>query len=141
MKTSLVKAESSGIIKPGQGYSVISVFKVNLKYNLRSCVFQNANSEWLHCIAAHRKKNSFLEVEKEMAGYDVIAGKMADDATNRTLVAYISGAFGDLGSERADDFCISQLLPDRLKNQYCFKTEKALECLRFIEGERIWLEK
>ncbi len=48
-----------------------------------------------------------------MEGYDVIAGKIADDATNRTLVAYISGTFGDMGSERADEFCIGQLLPEK----------------------------
>lgn len=43
----------------------------------------------------------------------MIAGKIADDATNRTLVAYISGTFGDMGSERADEFCIGQLLPEK----------------------------
>ncbi len=28
-----------------------------------------------------------------------------------------------------------------VSNQYCFKTEKALECLEFVEGEKIWLKK
>lgn len=112
-KTALVKAENGGIIKSGQEYGVISRFEVHLKYDLNSYVFQNADAEWLHCIAAHRKKNSFLEVKQEMEGYDVIAGKIADDATNRTLVAYISGTFGDMGSERADEFCIGQLLPEK----------------------------
>lgn len=83
---------------------------------------------------------SMFEVEKEMARFDVIAGKIADDATNRTLVAYVSGTFGKMGSERADEFCISQLMPGRLNDQYCFKTERALECLRFVEGEKIWLK-
>ena len=76
-----------------------------------------------------------------MAQYDVIAGKIADDATNRTLVAYVSGTFGKMGSRKADDFCISQLLSDRLKDQYCFKTVKAIECLSFVEGEKIWMKK
>lgn len=141
LKTSLIKAENSGIIEPGQEYGIVSMFEVRFVDNLNSYIFQNADSEWLHCIAAHRKKNSFLEVKEKMAEYDVIGGKIADDATNRTLVAYISGTFGDMGSEKADDFCISQLLPERLKDQYCFKTEKALKSLQFVEGEKIWLKK
>ncbi len=141
LKTALAKAEAGMIIEPGQNYGIVSTFEVNLKYNLSSFIFQDADADWLHCIAAHRKKNSFTEIEKEMAQFDVIAGKIADDATNRTLVAYVSGTFGKMGSERADEFCISQLMPERLNDQYCFKTERALECLRFVEGEKIWLKK
>ena len=140
LKTALAKAEAGMIIEPGQNYGIVSTFEVNLKYNLSSFIFQDADADWLHCIAAHRKKNSFTEIEKEMAQFDVIAGKIADDATNRTLVAYVSGTFGKMGSERADEFCISQLMPERLNDQYCFKTERALECLRFVEGEKIWLK-
>lgn len=65
----------------------------------------------------------------------------ADTATNTTLTAYIAGAYGTMGSREADEFCIRQLLPNKLKDQYCFKTEEALECLHFIEGDKIWLKK
>lgn len=141
LKTSLLKAEAEGILESGQTYGIISTFRLQLNYPLDSYMFQTADSEWLHCIAAHRKKNSFADVVKEMENYDVIIGKIADDATNRTLVAYLSGAFGKVGSKTADDFCISQLLPERLKDQYCFRTEKSLECLNFERGEKIWLKK
>lgn len=50
-------------------------------------------------------------------------------------------AFGIMGSKEADEFCIRRLLPNKLKNQYCFKTIKALECLQFMESEKIWLKK
>lgn len=83
----------------------------------------------------------FREVENHMAKYDVIIGKIADDATNTTLTAYIAGAFGMMGSKEADEFCIKRLLPDKLKDQYCFKTIEALECLHFVEGEKVWLKK
>ena len=84
--------------------------------------------EWLHCVAAHRKRLLFLDVEDTMAKYDIIAGKIADDATNATLAAYLVGAFGIAGSKEADD-------------QYCFKTTAALDCLHFVESEKIWLKK
>ena len=79
-----------------------------------------------HCIAAHRKKKMFIEVEREMARYDIIAGKIADDATNATLTAYLAGAFGTAGDKEADDFCIRQLLPNKLKDQYCLKQKPQL---------------
>lgn len=141
LKTSLRKAEAEGILEVGQDYGIISIFSLNLKHQLKSHIFHEADSEWLHCIAAHRKKNSFLQVKEKMTDYDVIIGKIADDATNRTLTAYLAGAFGEIGSDRADDFCIGQLLPERLQNQYCFRTQKALESLKFERGEKVWIKK
>ena len=79
-------------------------------------------------------------IEREMAKYDIIAGKIADDATNATLTAYLAGVFGTAGDKVADDFCIKQLLPNKLKDQYCFKTEAAIKCLKFVKGEKIWLK-
>ena len=40
--------------------------------NLETHIFENADVDWLHCIAAHRKKKMFIEVEREMAKYDII---------------------------------------------------------------------
>ena len=56
-------------------------------------------------------------IEREMAKYDIIAGKIADDATNATLTAYLAGAFGTAGDQEA-----------------------AIECLKFVKGEKIWLK-
>lgn len=39
------------------------------------------------------------------------------------------------------NFVIGRLLPEKLQNQYCFKTVEALECLKFMEAEKIWLKK
>lgn len=141
LKTSIAKAIASEKIESGQDFGYISTFEVSLKNDLMVHIFENADIDWLHCIAAHRKKYSFSEIENEMSQYDVIIGKIADDATNTTLTAYIAGAYGTMGSREADEFCIRQLLPNKLKDQYCFKTEEALECLHFIEGDKIWLKK
>lgn len=141
LKTSIVKAFSNGAISERQNYGFVSKYEVNLKQPLSSYIFPDADIDWLHCIVAHRKRKAFPEIEKKMADYDVIIGKIADDTTNATLTAYIAGAFGNIGSKEADEFCITRLLPEKLKNQYCFKTEAALECLHFVEGEKIWLKK
>ena len=131
---------ATGTIEEGQKFGYISTFEFNLSGNLETHIFENADVDWLHCIAAHRKKKMFIEVEREMARYDIIAGKIADDATNATLTAYLAGAFGTAGDKEADDFCIRQLLPNKLKDQYCFKTEAAIKCLKFVKGEKIWLK-
>ena len=117
-----------------------SIAKAIATGTIETHIFEKADVDWLHCIAAHRKKKMFIEVEREMARYDIIAGKIADDATNATLTAYLAGAFGTAGDKEADDFCIRQLLPNKLKDQYCFKTEAAIECLKFVKGEKIWLK-
>lgn len=140
LRTSLAKAKAAGLIDDAQNYGYISSFEVDLTMELNIYVYEGADVHWLHCIAAHRKKRLFTEVEKEMAKYDVIVGKIADDATNATLTAYLGGAFGVVGSKEADDFCIKQLLPNKLKDQYCFKSEAAISSLRFMKGEKICLK-
>ncbi|MCI5652862.1 DUF3990 domain-containing protein [Lachnospiraceae bacterium HCP1S3_A8] len=139
LKTSIVKAETAGDIQKGQEFGYVSKFEVSLLKDLKIRVFENADADWLHCIAAHRKYQLFADIKQEMARFDIIAGKIADDATNATLVAYLGGAFGMIGERAADDFCIKQLLPDKLKDQYCFKTDQALACLTFVGSEKVWI--
>lgn len=141
LKTSIAKGIANGDIKDDQNYGYISVFAVDMKDELLSHMFEKADVEWLHCIVAHRRRKFFIDLEKELSKYDVIIGKIADDQTNTTLAAYMGGAFGTIGGQEADDFCIRQLLPERLENQYCFRTKKAIECLTFVESERIWIQK
>lgn len=64
MKTAIIKAEVGGIIEAGQNYGIVSKFEVHLKYNLSSYLFHVADTAWLHCIAAHRKKNFVLKRQK-----------------------------------------------------------------------------
>ena len=140
LKTSIAKAIAAGKIEENQNFGYISTYEIKLLKELQIHMFEEADVNWLHCIAAHRKKKLFAEVEHEMAMYDVIIGKIADDATNATLAAYLGGVFGTVGDKETDDFCIKQLLPNKLKDQYCLKTEDALKCLQFVEGEKIWLK-
>ena len=140
LRTSIVKAIATGTIEEGQKFGYISIFEFKLSENLETYIFESADVNWLHCIAAHRKKKMFVEIEKEMEKYDIIAGKIADDATIATLTAYLAGAFGTAGDKETNDFCKRQLLPNKLKDQYCFKTEAAIKCLRFVKGEKIWLK-
>lgn len=114
---------------------VVSTFELVGASSLDIRIFPSADADWLHCIVAHRQETPFEDVASALAKHDVLVGKVANDQTNATLLAYIAGAYGDLGSQRADKICVSLLLPDRLQDQACFRTEKALSCLRFLGSE------
>ena len=121
------------------GFGIVSSYRFNPSESLAIKVFEYADAAWLHCIAAHRKGEPYSHLVKELSRFDIITGKVANDQTNATLLAYIAGVYGPLGSEGADEMCIGLLLPDRLDDQACFRTARSLEHLAFLGGERVWL--
>lgn len=139
-KISATKAKSRGIIPYDEKFAYISFFKVDNIDELKSFAFETADVDWLHYIVAHRKEGSFSEVRKSMLDYDVISGKIANDDTNATIIAYMGNVFGTMGSEQADKMCISLLLPERLKDQFCFRSDKAISKLEFLKSEKVALD-
>ncbi|MBU5479681.1 DUF3990 domain-containing protein [Blautia sp. MSJ-19] len=105
--------------------------------DLAKCAKRKDFGQGFYLTTSKDQAESFLRTSIAKA---IATGKIADDATNATLTAYLAGAFGTAGDEEADDFCIRQLLPNKLKDQYCFKTEAAIDCLKFVKGEKIWLK-
>ncbi|MDO4796602.1 MAG: DUF3990 domain-containing protein [Coriobacteriales bacterium] len=106
---------------------------------LRVLEFEDADTAWLRCVVAHRRRRSFPELVEQLAPFDVIVGKIANDQTNITLALYMDGVFGAVGSAEAERACVTQLLPNRLRDQYCFRSERALKCLRFAGSETVWM--
>jgi hypothetical protein len=139
VNASIKKAIAQGIITQEQSYGYVSVFEYHEMGGISKYIYENADSNWLHCIVGHRKKNTFPSIVDNMMSYDIIAGKIADDRTNITITTYLIGGYGTVGSTLADDICISQLIPERLKDQYCFRTNRALKCISFVESEKIWI--
>lgn len=139
-KISATKAKSRGDIPNTEKFAYISFFKVSDIDDLESFAFKTADVDWLHCIVAHRKEGSFTEARKAMQDYDIISGKIANDDTNATIIAYMGNVFGAMGSEQADKMCISLLLPERLKDQFCFRSDKAISKLEFLKSEKVALD-
>ena len=137
---SLRKAIANGITGEGQTYGVVSVFQCAKEelMELSICEFEAADARWLECVVAHRRAKGFDEVIKQYGGYDVIGGKIANDATNAVITAYMAGLYGAVGSERASRLCVSLLLTERLTDQYCFRTQRALDALHFTGSYRVW---
>ena len=139
VRPSIRKAVAQGSISPNQNYGYVSRFEFYKKEDIAEYLFETADKDWLHCVIGHRKNNTFPEIVEAMKKYDIIGGKIANDQTNITITTYLIGGYGDIGSTKADDFCISQLIPERLTDQYCFRTNKALDCIKFSGSERIWI--
>lgn len=139
-KISAAKAKSKGLIPQSEKFANISFFKVSKADTLKNFYFETADTDWLHCIVAHRKENAFTDIKKSMKDYDVISGKIANDDTNATIIAYMGNLYGSMGSEQADKMCISLLLPERLQDQFCFRTEKAVSILEYLKSEKVALE-
>lgn len=138
INVSLKKAKAQGMIAEEQEFGVISTFRYHHSEHITKYIFSDADADWLHCVVGHRKADAFPAVVKAMKQYDVIAGKIADDATNVTIITYLVGAYGAIGSVEADGLCISRLIPERLKDQICFRTNAGVKCLEFVESGQIW---
>ena len=102
--------------------------------------FENTDLDWLNCVVGNRKKKYRYLAEKWI-DFDILSGKVANDDTSTVINAYLLGIYGEIGSEIAGQTAISNLEPENLKNQLCFRTEKALSKLHFVTSENVELVK
>jgi hypothetical protein len=114
----------------------VSVYKFHINPALQIHCFQTADIHWLHFVASNRNSLLFPDYREKLSCFDIVGGKIADDRTATILNAYISGDYGEPGTSRADSFAIEGLLPERLRDQFCFRTELALSSLAFLRSER-----
>ncbi len=114
----------------------ISVFRFRSNSDLLIRTFEDANLDWLHFVAANRNRDLFRELFQSFETADIVGGKIANDNTSRVLAGYVTGLFGAPGSDLADAFAIQSLLPNRLKDQFCFRTYKSLQALEFVRSDR-----
>ena len=134
VKSSIGKALKNGIEISDKSKGYLSIFNVN-QDGLLIHEFETADSEWLHCVAAHRMKGILPRELEKWEKYDVIAGKIANDTTNQVITAYINGLYGEVGSEEADETAIRLLKPEKLTDQICIRTQKAIKKLNYIDFE------
>lgn len=108
------------------GTPLVSVYEVceSDLNELKLLVFNSANENWLEYIAANRTGKAVDE------SFDVVIGPVANDQAIRTVNNYLKGYF-------SEKIAIELLLPQKLKDQYAFKTEKALALLKFMEAKSV----
>ena len=114
----------------------VSTFRYTRSMDVSVHIFQGPDIDWLHFVASNRNDRLFRDETTIFAAMDIIGGKIANDNTATVLNLYVTGAYGEPGTVRADQFAIELLLPNRLQDQFCFRSEKALNTLEFVKGER-----
>ena len=104
------------------GRKTITVFEFdeNSMNKLNVLIFYKADEDWLKYAANNRRKENAAD------DYDIVAGPVANDRTAPVIAAYFSGIYDEAET-------IKRLLPQRLKDQYAFKTTNALNYLTFCE--------
>ena len=141
IKTSLKKAQNIGDAPFSQDYGYVTSFRFeDTEDNISIYTFDQADREWLWFIAQNRRKQLAERLSDMLRpiifGADIIIGKIANDTTNPVITTYLNGLYGDILSDEAIEFAIKQLMPDHLVDQYCFLTDKALNCLKFQEARK-----
>ncbi len=135
LKQSIKRAKIRNIVSEDWNKGIISCYKYHASADLNIKYFYNADIDWLHFIVSNRKNNIFSHLLNQYSEYDIIGGKIANDITARTIQTYLNQGYGEPGSDIADRIIIELLLPDRLKDQFCFKNTKAISCLEFVKGD------
>lgn len=103
------------------GLPQVSVFEYDTRKadQLRLLQFDGATAEWLAFVGANRRA-------EKTDGYDIVQGPVANDNTMPTLRLYFAGVY-------SEEEAIKRLLPQKLRDQYAFRTERALDALLFSE--------
>lgn len=128
LTTSKQQAKNWAIYKANRfhGEAILSIFEIDETFfsQLNVKQYHSPTVEWLDMISNFRMGKSHED------DFDLIIGPVADDGTMDVLQSYFLGI---LKPEQA----IENLMTFKLKDQYVFKTTKALKLLTFIGGENV----
>lgn len=141
LSSSVRKAFSKGLIKEEQKYGYVSSFRFDGDPEDYSYYeFNKADNEWLNFVSLNRRTsiaNSIInKINPEVFKAEIISGKIANDTTNPVITAYLNGLYGDISQSNSANIAISLLLPEKLKDQYCFLSQRAIKGLTFIKVEK-----
>lgn len=99
---------------------VVTAYNVDEKKmaELQVLVFEKPDADWLRFVASNRKGESVPEE------WDIISGPVANDRTMPVIDLYLEGMYDE-------EEAIKRLLPQKLKDQYAFKTGRAIALLEY----------
>ena len=109
-------------VRLGQQQSCVSVYEVEEEKlsALRVLRFDKPDKDWLRFVVANRKGIAPTEQ------WDLICGPVANDQTMPVIDLFLDGMYDE-------DETIKRLLPQKLKDQFTFKTQEAILLLQCKE--------
>ena len=108
------------VLRRAEGTALVSVYEVDDENfrKLEILKFDAPDAGWLRYVTANR----IGRVPE--TSHDVVVGPVANDNTMPVLNLFFKGAY-------SEEEALRRLLPQRLKDQYAFKTDIALSCLEY----------
>ena len=106
----------------GTGTPTISVYEFDETKleNLKILKFEKANKKWLNFVVANR--DNTVNDQK----WDIVVGPVANDRTMPVIRLFVAKVYTATETLR-------RLLPQKLHDQYIFKTQASLQFLKFQE--------
>ena len=116
----------TSVLRRGDGVAIVSAYAVDeIRLGaLRVLRFDGPTVDWLRFVSRNRNERM------DDSAYDIVSGPVANDNTMPVLNLYFKGAY-------TEDEALRRLLPQRLRDQFAFKTEGALAYLSFREAIRV----
>ena len=110
----------------GEGTPIVTCYEVDecKLSQLKTLRFMKADRAWLDYIASYRKGIAVPD------DYELVVGPVANDQTTQTLTLYLDGY---LDADRA----LEMLLPQRLKDQFAFRTAAGIALLQLSEVRNV----
>ena len=110
----------------GEGSQIITVYDLDEESleKLDVLRFDSASEQWLKFVSKNRYLKDYTD------DFDVVIGPVANDRTMPVIRLYFAGIYDEAET-------VKRLLPQKLKDQYAFKTEKALKILRCSEVKQL----
>ncbi len=123
LTSSLEQAERWAVLtteRRGEGNPTITVYEFDESKlaDLKLLQFEKANKKWLDFVIANREKSTVTHK------WDIVIGPVANDRTMPVIRLFLAKVYTAAETLR-------RLLPQKLHDQYTFKTEKALQYLKF----------
>ena len=123
LTSSLEQAERWAVLtteRRGEGNPTITVYEFDESKlaDLKLLQFEKANKKWLDFVIANREKSTVTHK------WDIVVGPVANDRTMPVIRLFLAKVYTAAETLR-------RLLPQKLHDQYTFKTEKALQYLKF----------
>jgi hypothetical protein len=104
--------------------AVVSIYEFDEKSysDLKVIHFPEPNAEWLDMVCKCRSNVQYIH------RYDIVTGKIANDTVGETVSYVVQGIM------RPED-AVERLRFEKINNQICLSTEKALSFLRYAGCE------
>lgn len=106
----------------GEGKQIITCYHADEEIinSLNILRFEKADEKWLKFVSKNRNVIDFID------NHDIVIGPVANDRTMPVIKLYFAGIYDE-------EETVKRLLPQKLKDQFAFKTEKALKALELCE--------